>query len=244
MGIKPIKRVHVGEQVFEQLKQLLIDGEWRQGEKLPSENSLAEMLGVSRITVRQALQKLGALGLIETRLGEGSFVKVIDISDSMRPLLPAVYLSGNEIEQVFEFRQIIDVESIRLAVARCSKEDIEELKKIHRKMMRKKDEADAAGFAKMDTEFHFKISQITGNSLIIKTNEILRDVINSYVTVIIKKMGQDTALEYHGKILEAMEAGDEKSAIELMRKHLTNNVKYIDEIKSESASGTKKELMQ
>ena len=63
MGIKPIQRVHVGEQVFEQLKKLLIQGEWKQGEKIPSENELADMFGVSRITIRQALQKLSTLGL-------------------------------------------------------------------------------------------------------------------------------------------------------------------------------------
>ena len=124
MSIKPIKRVNVGEQVFEQLKQMIIDGEWKQGDKLPSENALADMLGVSRITVRQALQKLGTLGLIETRLGEGSFVKVIDVSENMQALVPAVYLSGQETEQVFEFRQIIDVESVRLAVRRATEEDI------------------------------------------------------------------------------------------------------------------------
>ena len=61
MGIKPIKRVNVGEQVLLQLKKMLIDGEWAPGSKIPSENELAELFEVSRITVRQALQKLNAL---------------------------------------------------------------------------------------------------------------------------------------------------------------------------------------
>lgn len=233
MSIKPIKRVNVGEQVFEQLKQMLIDGEWKQGDKLPSENGLAQMLGVSRITVRQALQKLGALGLIETRLGEGSFVKTVAVSDNMQALLPTVYLSGDEPDQVFEFRQIIDVESVRLAVGRCTQEDIEDLKKIHQKMLQKKDEADPVGFAKMDTEFHFKISQMTRNSLMIKTNEILREVINSYVIAIIGKMGWDIALLYHGKIIDAIIARDEKAAVETMREHILNNAEYIEELKKE-----------
>ena len=86
----------------------------------------------------------------------------------------------------------------------------------------------------MDTEFHFKISQMTRNSLIIKTNEILREVINSYVTTIIGKMGWDLALKYHGKIIDAIMAKDEKGAVEVMREHLENNVKYIEEIKSET----------
>ena len=82
-GVKPIKRVSVGEQVFTQLKELLVQGEWKPGEKLPSENELAAQFGVSRITVRQALQKLGALGLVETRLGEGSFVKQLEAADAV-----------------------------------------------------------------------------------------------------------------------------------------------------------------
>ena len=90
----------------------------------------------------------------------------------------------------------------------------------------------------MDTEFHFKISQMTRNPLIIKTNEILREVINSYVTTIIEKMGWDLALKYHGKIIDAIIAKDEKGAVEVMREHLENNVKYIEEIKCESSIRT------
>ena len=60
--------------MFEQLKDNLIQGTWKPGEKLASENELASLFGVSRITIRQALSRLAALGLVETRLGEGSFV--------------------------------------------------------------------------------------------------------------------------------------------------------------------------
>lgn len=231
MGIEPIKRVNVGEQVFMQLKKMLIDGEWKQGDKLPSENALADLLGVSRITVRQALQKLGALGLLETRLGEGSFVKEIHASESMQALVPTAILSVDDIEQVFEFRQIIDVESVRLAVQKATRKDIEELRKIHGEMKRLQDEMDPMNFSKWDTEFHFKISKMTGNALIIKTNEILREVINSYIEKIIGKMGCATAIEYHGKIIAAIEAKDEKSAVDIMREHLVNNLEYIEKIK-------------
>lgn len=231
MGIEPIKRVNVGEQVFKQLKKMLIEGEWKQGDKLPSENALADLLRVSRITVRQALQRLGAMGLLETRLGEGSFVKVIDASENMQALVPTAFLSVDDIEQVFEFRQIIDVESVRLAAQRATKGDIEELREIHKGMMKLRDEMDPKNFSKRDTEFHFKICKMTGNTLIIKTNEILREVINSYIEKIIDKMGCATAIAYHGKIITAIEAGDEKGAVEIMREHLMNNLEYIEKIK-------------
>ena len=91
MEIRPIERTNVGEQVFDQLKQLLIEGTWTPGQRLPSENELANMLHVSRVTVRQALQKLSALDLIETRLGEGSFVKKIDVGSNMNALIPVMF---------------------------------------------------------------------------------------------------------------------------------------------------------
>ena len=61
MKIQPIQKINAVEQVFEQLQGLLIDGTWRAGDKLPSENELADTFGVSRMTIRQSMQKLKAL---------------------------------------------------------------------------------------------------------------------------------------------------------------------------------------
>lgn len=148
MGIKPIKRVNVGEQVLLQLKKMLIDGEWAPGSKIPSENELAELFEVSRITVRQALQKLNALGLIETRLGDGSYVRNLDIGDSMNALIPVMYLGDQSDAQVFEFRQIIETGCTKLAVNRATKKDIEELKIILAEMVGCKDKSDIKGLAR------------------------------------------------------------------------------------------------
>ena len=126
MDIKPIKKVNVAEQVFEQLKDMLVKGVWKQGEKIPSENELAENFCVSRITVRQALQKLNVIGLIDTRLGEGSFVKEAEPGDNMNALIPAILMSKDRILQVLEFREIIEVESAKLAAERADEKDIKE----------------------------------------------------------------------------------------------------------------------
>ena len=103
MGIVPIKKVNVGQMVFDQMQELLIRGEWKPGDRLPSENELADMFNVSRITIRQALQKLSVLGLVETRFGEGSFVKKFDIGENMNALVPMLYLDKSSNLQVFVF---------------------------------------------------------------------------------------------------------------------------------------------
>ena len=238
MEIRPIERTNVGEQVFDQLKQLLIEGTWTPGQRLPSENELANMLHVSRVTVRQALQKLSALDLIETRLGEGSFVKKIDVGSNMNALIPVMYMGEQSLQQVFEFRQIIDVECARLAARRATLDDIDELVRIHRRYVDCYEKQDAAGFGKTDLDFHFQIAQMTRNSLIIKTNSILREVLEHTMQQVIDKMGYKNGIYYHAQLIDAIAAHDEQTAVDLMREHIKKNVGYFQDSEAASSQAT------
>jgi GntR family transcriptional repressor for pyruvate dehydrogenase complex len=219
--------VNISEQVFKQLKDMLIHGVWKQGEKLPSENELAEQFNVSRITVRQAIQKLGVLGLIETRLGEGSFVKTIEPSDSMNALIPSLYLreqSNSSMYEIQEFREIVEIESTRLAAEKATQEDIEELKVIYQCMEKCKD--NLKQFAKEDFNFHFKIGLITKNNLLVKTYTILWEVLQTSMTGIIEKVGNKAGLYYHLELIKAFERNDADKASEVMREHLRKNKEF------------------
>lgn len=227
MGIKPIQKVNVGEQVYEQLKHLLIEGEWAPGTKIPSENELADMFNVSRITVRQALQKLNALGLLETRFGEGSFVKVVDVGESMNGLIPMMYLGEQSAQEVFEFRMIIETECARLAARRASAEDVEGLKESLECMVKCEDSRDLSGFSAADLDFHFKIAQITRNALVIKTMSILRDVLESSMYDVIDKMGCENGIFYHTEIIRAIEEKEEVKAASMMKEHIKKNFEYF-----------------
>ena len=229
MGIRPIKRVNVGEEVLKQLKASIIKGEWQQGEKLPSENELAELFGVSRITIRQALQKLGALGLLETRLGEGSFVRTIGIDDCMNPMVPQVYLGDQSIFQIFEFREMLDAEAARVAAERAEEEDISDLKEIFECMEHCQNSLDLRGFAEADLEFHLKVGEITKNPLVIKVNTILKEVFSESMLKVIERMGCESGVFYHKRILEAIECHDGQTAMELMREHIKKNPGYFKE---------------
>ena len=69
MALKQITRVNIAEKVFEQLRDQILQGTWKEGEKLPSEQELTETLGVSRSSVRQAIRTLADYGMVETRNG-------------------------------------------------------------------------------------------------------------------------------------------------------------------------------
>lgn len=225
MGIKPIRKVNVSEQVFEQLKNLLLRGEWMPGEKMPSENELAQMFEVSRITVRQALQKLNVLGMVETRLGEGSFVRESDPGDSMNALLPTMMFNQASLYQVEEFREIVEVDSVKLAVLRAEQEDIVQLRKIYRKMQQSVGKPREFGAA--DLEFHMKLGQMTQNALVVKTQDILYSTLLEARDDIVERMGYEPGLYYHAQLLEAIEQRDSRRARQIMKEHLRYNKNFF-----------------
>lgn len=225
MGIKPIRKVNVSEQVFEQLKNLLLRGEWMPGEKMPSENELAQMFEVSRITVRQALQKLNVLGMVETRLGEGSFVRESDPGDSMNALLPTMMFNQASLYQVEEFREIVEVDSVKLAVLRAEQEDIVQLRKIYRKMQQSVGKP--REFGASDLEFHMKLGQMTQNALVVKTQDILYSTLLEARDDIVERMGYEPGLYYHAQLLEAIEQRDSRRARQIMKEHLRYNKNFF-----------------
>ncbi len=223
MALNPIKKESISEQVFEQMKQQIIDREWVPGMKLPSETELGNIFGVSRVTIRQALQKLAVMGLVETRFGEGSFVKEADLGQQVKTaLLPSAYLQPHSTNEVLEFRSVIEVETAGLAAHRATDKDIVRLKEL---LARQMDEATrtVTSFAEDDMEFHMTIARSTGNALIIATYEILWDILNSAMYQTVRGFGYGGALPFHQQIIEAIEAHDEHRAIVAMKAHMENN---------------------
>ncbi len=94
--LKRVKTESLRSQVYVQLKSKLMEGVWKIGEKMPSENELCESFGVSRVTVRAALQQLGILGLVETKHGGGTFVRDFSTIDAVDALHPLMQINKNQ----------------------------------------------------------------------------------------------------------------------------------------------------
>lgn len=221
MAIKPIKKINVSEQVFEQMKQLLISGEWKSGQRLPSENDLAEQFGVSRITIRNSLQQLAALGMVETRHGEGTFVKDIDAGSCLNPLISAAYLKGNLLE-IQEFRKMVEPGAAYKAAACATEADIVDLRQRLDRMYGLQD--DLYLLAQEDFAFHHQIGIITGNSLMIKTYMILTDILRSAMEEVVAHMGPEVGHRYHTQIVDAIASHDEELAYRIMLEHIETNI--------------------
>ena len=217
------KKLSISDQVFEKMKQMVLD-EWEIGEKLPSEHALCDMFEVSRVTIRNALLRLNALGLIETHLGDGSYIKKLDASSNLSNLIPAMYLE-DDFETIIEFRKEIESSACAIAAKKATKRDITKLRKLLTKMETLQD--DLEELAKVDLEFHYCISTITKNSLMIKTYEVIHAAYTTHMKRMVTSMGGKWGLYYHSKIVDAIEKGDDVAARQLMYEHIQKNVEFI-----------------
>ena len=105
-----IKKVSASEQVCEAIQDQISAGVWKVGDKLPSESDLAAKFGVNRLTVRMALQKLNALGIVETRTGSGTFVIEFDFESYLKTA-SRFYEQSGMMQNVQEFRIHIEESS-------------------------------------------------------------------------------------------------------------------------------------
>jgi len=226
LDIKPIKRINISDQVYEQLKNQLINGVWKPGDKIPSENELVLLFDVSRVTVRQALSKLTTLGLLETKLGEGTFVKEITPGAYMKEIIPYIYLNKDSAREVLEFRLIIEVEAAGIAATRITDNDIFRLERSLRRM--EEYQNDLKKYVDEDLHFHMIIAKSTNNSLIIQVNNIVRDIIRETIRNITEEIGSEVGLKYHRLLIESLKQRDSARTKENMREHLQRALEKLN----------------
>ena len=132
--MESVKRVPVVQQVVEKIKEYLFSGEVSVGDKLPVEKELCEQLEVGRGTVREAFRMLEATGYVELRPGKGTFAartSEVELDDIMQ------WFTEHEVEtkDFLEVRMAIEPLSVRLAIERCSDEDVAHLERLHQKFI-------------------------------------------------------------------------------------------------------------
>lgn len=198
--------------------------------KISSENQLAQEFGVSRMSVREAIEKLVALNVLTKKQGEGTFVNELSPSIYLNNLIPMILLEGDNLTDILEFRKIIEVESTRLCAERCSQEIIDSLEKYNKEMC-DHSEGTSKEFAYADYEFHMTIAKGTGNSLILKVYSILTDLLKFHQQTLNKNLGPDNGIYgRHSKIFESIKAKDPELAAIYARKHIDSVIKRLSKI--------------
>jgi GntR family transcriptional repressor for pyruvate dehydrogenase complex len=220
-----VQRAGVKNQVFEQLRNQILERKWPPSAKLPSENALAVALGVSRVSIREALHMLASLGLLETRHGGGTYVREYSGELLFSPLLPMLALDTLDILHVLEYRKIMEKGIMSLVVKRAGQAEIEELEYAFRTMEEHRNDAHA--FAQADLSFHLALAKATGNPVVIKVNAVITDILKVSMYGIVDSLGTRDGLYYHRRILDAINAQDGPLAESLMEEHVERTIQRL-----------------
>lgn len=225
--MKPVRRAGVKQQVFEQLRDGIVRGTWPAGARLPSENELSAKLGCSRISIREALQMLASLGLVQTRQGGGTFVRRYSGEVLLSPLLPMIALERTDLRHVLEYRRIMERGCVALAVERAGAAEIAELEAACEAM--RMSTQDLETFARADLEFHLALARASKNPVLVKVNLVIRDILSASMEEIVRALGTRDGLDYHRRILTALKARDTEGAVALMEEHVMRTIERLKE---------------
>ncbi len=218
MVIKPIKKKSVSDEVLEQIKSQIISGYWAPGTKIPGEIELTKLFEVSRVSVREAIHRLVGMGVLTVKRGEGTFVTEMLPKDYFNSLLSILMVEGDSLLDILEFRSVVEVQSAGFAALRAGEKDIRRMEEILGRMEEKK--GNYAEFAKEDLNFHTAVSMAAHNSVIVKVNAIIHDMLQVAMEQIVSKSGFEGGLYYHKKILEAIKNKNRIAAMEIMQAHI------------------------
>jgi len=217
-SLAPVRRSRLYEQVADRLRAHIDVEGLKPGDRLLSERDLAERLGVSRTSVRQALTALEVTGIVEIRHGGGVFIT--EPPETVLPLLAGALADEHEqLPAVMEVRQAIEAQTARLAAQRRVEDDIAVLDLALRRMQEanraKEDPADA------DREFHDRIVAAAGNPLLQMLWDQLSASVDKTRRASLARPGRPQAsLKAHRRIRDAIAAGDPDAAAKAMLDHL------------------------
>jgi DNA-binding FadR family transcriptional regulator len=231
--LKPVRKESIRTQVFRQLRDQVLRRTWPPGSKIPSEHELARSMGVSRVSLREGIQRLASLGILETRHGEGTFVRELTGDIYFNPLIPLLALDPADIFYVLEYRRIVERGTAALAAERATEQDFADLEAVYALMVANRD--NVAEFARADLEFHLVLAKATGNPVLIKVNNVLRSVLSISMENIVSTLGMQDGLHYHRLLIDAVRARDAVEAERLMEEHV---VRTVHRLRTESGPAT------
>lgn len=232
--LKPVEKQRVAEEIVEQLRELILTGQYPPGAKLPPERELAKRLGVNRASLREALKKLEHLGLVRIRQGDGTRVQNfmetggIELVSHLLPL--ATNAHPEIIADMLEFRRIFGREAARIAAERAKPEHMSRLRVIAEK---------AAGTVpveelfELDFEFYVALTACTENRVMGLLINTVRDAVRSYTPVLLYLAAPaELVRRHHAELIAAIEAHQPERAATIVDHYLATGAERVLEMVS------------
>ncbi|CAB3391428.1 FadR/GntR family transcriptional regulator [Kyrpidia spormannii] len=218
-------RDNLSKRVVAQLKQLMVEGKLRPGDKLPPERELAQLMNVSRTSIREAFKEMATLGLVHIRHGQGVFVAEPSLQVVSDQLSALVRVNLTRVKELFEIRKVLETQTVRWVADRAPMERIQELATTVEETWRQAEQGrlDPALAARRDEEFHHALAVDSGNGVLAYIMNGLMHLLGESRQASLAIPGRAArSVEQHREIVHRLLERDAEGAARAMHDHLAS----------------------
>lgn len=212
-------RLHtVPEKIVQEIKSLISEGQLKPGEKLPPERTLADLFGVARSSLREAINILETLGFVEIKKRKGIFIRTVSSPTLSDPLRQILEEDKDTFYKIYELRKDIESASAYIAAKLRTKTDLTRIKTFLNRM--EKDTRRSQASLYDDLEFHIAIAQATHNFIRVHILKNIFDLSDDFIDFVRQRFNIAMVFAQHEKIFQAIQKKDQEGARALMNEHL------------------------
>lgn len=246
MGFGLVQPRRLSDDIVSTLESMIVEGTLKAGERLPAERALAEQMGVSRPSLREALQKLAAKGLLVSRQGGGNYVADALGSTFSDPLLHLLETNPNVQLDLLEFRHTLEGSCAFYATQRATALDHQRLTQAFASLQQcyaSEGELDRGQEALADANFHLAIAEASHNAVLLHTIRGLFDLLKRNVMTNIGGMyalrgeTRDMLMAQHSELFNAIIEGRAEDARDISNRH----IHYVQEVLAEGLQQVQRE---
>ena len=217
-------RERLDNTVRREIIALIASGAYGRGRRLPAERELCRLMDVSRGTLRKALANLAELGVVSIKPNSGIYVESISGAKLPREILPPDF-GAVDLADVIEARKAIELPAVERACGCITRKQRHELAELVDRMAAAVD--DLSEFLKLDMQFHQALVRASGNMVLSTAFEAIYEYHRFSSVFTSRHEGEEElALDYHRRLLAALERGDARNCRAILREHLDYMTKY------------------
>ncbi len=210
------------QEFIELVKKMILEGQIRPGDKLPTEAQLSEQLGMSRTPVREAIKILESVGVISIKRGEGMYLQRPVSGSDANPLVFDLLMLSHKVDSLIEFRQYFEQMIIDMALRNHDPTDCDGLKQYLSDQIQATNNTDDATWADLDIGFHVKILEMTKNPFMIDIGRTVYELYRNLKPYVRGPQNRQNTLKTHRLYLEIV-CGEKPELIEQLRAQIEEN---------------------
>ena len=227
-AMRPVSRTSLSDEIVQQITDLISREVLKPGQRLPSERELCKRFGVGRTSLREALRSLAVMGILDGRVGEGTFVSHSNNKYLAKTLQWSLLLDRKKVQDLIETRLMLESQTAFLAAQRADENNLREIEKTIQGMGAHLDEPEK--YLEFDLQFHLAIARATQNSILFNLLSMTRGYLQEWIKESLaeprnKKLGARAklSLQQHHRILETLRKGSPEKARAAMTEHILSS---------------------